>query len=233
MEAYFSQPLKEEFPRKERVLTPPTAGPIQPWTIEEVRKVVKKMKVGKATGPDGVPVEVWKSLGEPGLQWLTKFMNNIARSARIPTAWRDSIIVPIFKSKGDVMDCANYRGIKLIAHTMKIYERLVDMRLRDVVEIASDKFGFVPDRSTIDVIFIARQLMEKYREKNKPSHIAFLDLKKAYDRLPRTVLWQVMRERGIPEYMVKMIQDMYEGATARVRTVHGTTSKFTIAVGVH
>ncbi|EYB99716.1 hypothetical protein Y032_0120g901 [Ancylostoma ceylanicum] len=42
-----------------------------------------------------------------------------------------------------------------------------------------------------------------------------------------------MRERGIPEYIVKMIQDMYEGATTRVRTVHGTTSKFTIAVGVH
>ncbi|EYB97149.1 hypothetical protein Y032_0143g2418 [Ancylostoma ceylanicum] len=124
-------------------------------------------------GYDGVPVEVWKSLGEPGLQWLTKFLNNIARSARIPKAFRDSIIVPIFKSKGDVMDCANYRGIELIAHTMKIYERLVEMRVSDVVEIASDQFGFVPDRSTIDAIFIARQLMEKYREKNKPCHIAF------------------------------------------------------------
>ncbi|EYC35682.1 hypothetical protein Y032_1001g3351 [Ancylostoma ceylanicum] len=47
---YFSQLLNEELPRKERVVTPPTAGPVQPWTIEEVRKVVKKMKVGKATG---------------------------------------------------------------------------------------------------------------------------------------------------------------------------------------
>ncbi|EYB93875.1 hypothetical protein Y032_0178g687 [Ancylostoma ceylanicum] len=99
-------------------------------------------------------------------------------------AWRDSIIVPIFKSEGDVMDCANYRGIKLIVHTTKIYERLVDIRLRDVVEIAPDKFGFVPERSTIDAIFIARQVMEKYREKNNPCHIAFLDLEKAYDRLP-------------------------------------------------
>ncbi|EYB84789.1 hypothetical protein Y032_0310g2114 [Ancylostoma ceylanicum] len=72
-----------------------------------------------------------------------------------------------------MMDCANYRGIKLIAHTMKIYEHLVDMRLRDVVEIASDQFGFVPEKSTTDAIFIARQAMEKYREKNKPCHIAF------------------------------------------------------------
>ncbi|EYC28016.1 hypothetical protein Y032_0008g29 [Ancylostoma ceylanicum] len=121
---YFLQLLNEEFPRKERVVPPPTAGSVQPWAIDEVRKVVKKMKVGKATGPDGVPVEVWKSLGKPGLQWLTEFLNNIARSARIPKAWGDSIIVPVFKSKSDVMDCANYRGIKLIAHTMKIYEAL-------------------------------------------------------------------------------------------------------------
>ncbi|EYC15073.1 hypothetical protein Y032_0038g3616 [Ancylostoma ceylanicum] len=138
--------------------------------------------------------------------------------ARIPQAWRDSIIVPIFKRKGDVMDCTNYRGIKLIAHTMKIYERLVDMRLRGVVEIAPDQFGFIPERSAIDAIFIARQVMEKYREKNKPCHIAFLDLEKAYDRLPRSILWEVMRERGIPEYMVNIVQDMYDGATARVRT---------------
>ncbi|EYC05888.1 hypothetical protein Y032_0079g1241 [Ancylostoma ceylanicum] len=229
---YFSHLSNEEFPRKERVSTPPTAGPIQAWTIEEVRKVVKKMKVGKAAGPDGVPVEVWKSLGELGLQWLTTFFSNITWSARIPQARKDSVIVPVFKRKGDVIDCANYRGIKLIAHTMKIYERLVDMRPRDVVEIASDQFAFIPERSVIDAIFIARQVMEKYREKDRSCHIAFLDLEKAYDRLPQTILWEVMRERGIPEYMVNIVQDMHDGATARVHTVHGTTSKFTIAVGV-
>ncbi|KIH68707.1 hypothetical protein ANCDUO_00956 [Ancylostoma duodenale] len=70
---------------------------------------------------------------------------------------------------------------------MKIYERLLDMRLRDMVEIVSDQFGFVPKRSTMDVIFIASQVMEKYREKNKPCHIASLDLEKAYDSADGTV----------------------------------------------
>ncbi|EYC00665.1 hypothetical protein Y032_0114g462 [Ancylostoma ceylanicum] len=71
---------------------------------------------------------------------------------------------------------------------MKVYERLLDSRLRDMVEIAADQFGFTPERSTIDAIFIARQVMEKYREKNKPCHIAFLDMEKAYDKLPRALL---------------------------------------------
>ncbi|EYB81397.1 hypothetical protein Y032_0384g394 [Ancylostoma ceylanicum] len=158
--AYFAHLLNEEFPRKKNFLDEPVAGPVQPWTVNEVRKAVKKMKVGKAPGTDGILMEAWRSLGELGLQWLTKFFNNISRSANIPEAWKDSIIVPIFKRKGDVMDCANYRGIKLIAHTMKIYERLPDMRLREMVEISPDQFGFVPERSTIDAIFIARQVME-------------------------------------------------------------------------
>ncbi|EYB93809.1 hypothetical protein Y032_0178g644 [Ancylostoma ceylanicum] len=194
---------------------------------------MKKMKAGKASGPDGIPVEAWRSLGELGVRWLTMFFNNITRSEKIPEAWKDSIIVPIFKRKGDAVNCVNYRGIKLIAHTMKIYERLLDTRLRDMVEIASDQFGFVQERSTIDAIFIARQVMEKYREKNKPCHLAFLDLEKAYDRLLRAELWEVMRERGIPEYMVRTVQVMYDGSTARVRTSHGITSKFDITVGVH
>ncbi|EYC43100.1 hypothetical protein Y032_0503g2638 [Ancylostoma ceylanicum] len=230
---YFEHLLNEEFPRKPKAPAEPVAGPMQPWTADEVRKAIKKMKAGKATGPDGIPVEAWRSLGELGVRWLTEFFNNITRSAKMPEAWRDSIIVPIFKRKGDAMNCTNYRGIKLIAHTMKIYERLLDMRLREMVEISPDQFGFVPERSTIDAIFIARQLMEKYREKNKPCHLAFLDLEKAYDRLPRTVLWEVMRERGIPECMVRTVQVMYDGSTARVRTSHGMTSKFDITVGVH
>ncbi|EYC40921.1 hypothetical protein Y032_0589g367 [Ancylostoma ceylanicum] len=114
---------------------------------------------------------------------------------------------------------------------MKIYERLLDMRLRDMVEIASDQFGFVPERSTIDAIFIARHVQEKYRERNKPCHIAFLDLEKHMTGC-RAVIWDVMRERGIPEYMVKTVQVMYEGTTAKVRTSLGTTSKFDITVGV-
>ncbi|EYC32479.1 hypothetical protein Y032_0003g1602 [Ancylostoma ceylanicum] len=128
------------------------------------------------------------------------------------------------------MDCANYRGIKLTAHTMKVYERLLDSRLRDMVEIAADQLGFTPERSTIDLYCPSS---DGEISRNKPCHIAFLDLEKAYDKLPRALLWEVLRERGIPEYMVRTILDMYEKSTTRVRTTHGTTSKFEISVAVH
>ncbi len=80
---------------------------------------------------------------------------------------RDSVIIPIYKEKGDIQDCGNYRGIKPMSHTMKIWERIIDRRLREETTIGVEQFGFMPGRGTTDAIFAVRQLMEKHREKQK------------------------------------------------------------------
>ena len=86
----------------------------------EVKEALKRMKGGKATGPDGIPVEVWRCLGDIAIVWLTKLFNRIFRSNKMPEEWRRSILVPIYKNKGDIQSCTNYRGIKLMSHTMKL-----------------------------------------------------------------------------------------------------------------
>ncbi len=96
---------------------------------EEVRKDLRRMKGGKAEGPDKIPVEAWRSLGEMAVGWLTRLFNGILEGERMPNEWRKSVLVPIFKNKGDVQSCSNYRGIKLLSHTMKIWERVVETRL--------------------------------------------------------------------------------------------------------
>ncbi|VDL75520.1 unnamed protein product [Nippostrongylus brasiliensis] len=112
-EEYFKGLLNEEFPRESVRDAEPVEGPMQLWTAEEVQKAVMKMKVGKAVGPDRVPVEIWNALGGYGIGRLTRFLNKITAEGRMPEAWRDSFIVPIFKQKGDAMECSNYRGIEL------------------------------------------------------------------------------------------------------------------------
>ncbi|KAK3570391.1 hypothetical protein QTP86_019262 [Hemibagrus guttatus] len=97
------------------------------------------MKSGKAVGPDDIPVEVWKCLGEAAVEFLTSLFNRVLESERMPEEWRRSVLVPIFKNKGDVQSCSNYRGIKLMSHTMKLWERVVEARLRKVVEIYLEK----------------------------------------------------------------------------------------------
>ncbi|KAK3525760.1 hypothetical protein QTP70_007516 [Hemibagrus guttatus] len=133
----------------------------------------------------------------------------------MPEEWRRSVLVPIFKNKGDVQSCSNYRGIKLMSHTVKLWERVVEARLRKVVEICEQQYGFMPRKSTTDAIFALRILMEKYRDGQRELHCVFVDLEKAYDRVPREELWYCMRKSGVAEKYVRVVQDMYE----RSRTV--------------
>ena len=102
---------------------------------------------------------------------LWDLMQGIYEQEKIPTEWRDSVIIPIYKETGDIQDCGNYRGIKLMSHTMKIWERIIDRRLREETTIGDEHFGFMPGRGTTDAIFAVRQLMEKHRGKQKGLHI--------------------------------------------------------------
>ena len=152
---------------------------------EEVRENMQRMNNGNAVGPDDIPVEVWKCLGESVLKLLTKLYNRTMESERMPEEWRDSVIIPIFKNKGDRQSYSNYIGIKLIGHTMKLWERIIERRLRRYLIFSNQQYGFMPGKSTADALFALRVLMEKYREGQKEQHCVFMDLEKAYDKVPR------------------------------------------------
>ena len=79
---------------------------------------------------------------------------------KVPYIWRKRILIPIFKNKGDITNCGNYRGIKLMYHSndMKLYERVHANRLRNIVSISEEQLGFVTGTSTTDAIFALRQL---------------------------------------------------------------------------
>ena len=199
----------------------------------EVRKSMQSMKNGKALGPDDIPVEVWKCLGEPAVDFLTNLFNRILGGEPMPDDWRKSTIVPIYKNKGDAQECGNYRGIKLTSHSMKVWERVIDARVRKEVEIGDQQYGFMPGRSTMDAIFGLRILAEKYREGQKELHCVFIDLEKAYDRVPREEVWFCLRSAGVAEAYIRVMQDMYENSKTMVRCAVGTTEDFGVKVGLH
>ena len=155
------------------------------------------------------------------------------QSGKMPYEWRESTITPIYKYKGDHMNCSNYRGIKLLSHTMKLWERIIDQRLRDIVSISDGQFGFKSGVGTTDAIFVIRTLCEKYREGNKPLDMVFVDLEKAYDTVPCEVLRRCVRKQNIPEEYIRLVQDMYQDATTRVTTKRGMSEQFEVGIGLH
>ncbi|KAK3527836.1 hypothetical protein QTP86_006924 [Hemibagrus guttatus] len=231
---YFEELMNEENEREKRVEgVNSVEQKVDKIRKDEVRKALKRMKSGKAVGPDDIPVEVWKCLGEAAVEFLTSLFNRVLESERMPEEWRRSVLVPIFKNKGDVQSCSNYRGIKLMSHTMKLWERVVEARLRKVVEICEQQYGFIPRKSTTDAIFALRILMEKYRNGQRELHCVFVDLEKAYDRVPREELWYCMRKSGVAEKYVRVVQDMYERSRTVVKCAVGQTEEFKVEVGLH
>ncbi|KAK3530878.1 hypothetical protein QTP70_003626 [Hemibagrus guttatus] len=231
---YFEELMNEENGREKRVEgVNSVEQKVDKIRKDEVRKALKRMKSGKAVGPDDIPVEVWKCLGEAAVEFLTSLFNRVLESERMPEEWRRSVLVPIFKNKGYVQSCSNYRGIKLMSHTMKVWERVVEARLRKVVEICEQQYGFMPRKSTSDAIFALRVLMEKYRDGQRELHCVFVDLEKAYDRVPSEELWYCMRKSGVAEKYVRVVQDMYERSRTVVRCAVGQKKEFKVEVGLH
>ena len=177
---YFEELMNVENERGERTDRAQAVNQEVPQiSKEEVRAAMERMKRGKAVGPDDIPAEAWSCLGELAVDFLARLFNNILATEKMPEEWRQSILVPIFKNKGDAQSCNNYRGIKLISHSMKLWERVVEARLRREVDISEQQYGFMPGKSTTDALFALRMLMEKYREGQQELHCVFVDLEKA------------------------------------------------------
>ena len=95
------------------------------------------MKLRKVVGLDGILIEVWRYLGEVGVKWLTNFFNKICLTKKMTNKWRKNILVSLYMNKGDIQSCSNYYGIKLMCHTIKLWERVMQN-----IKIIENQFRF-------------------------------------------------------------------------------------------
>ena len=158
-------------------------GPIEPFAMNEVERALGIMRNGKVSGP----TEIFKkhlAASPHGKQVILQIANEILNGKNMPHDWRMSTVVPIYMKKGSVMDCASYQGVKLLEHGMKVVERFLGKRLRRLVKVERMQFGFMPGRSTVDVIFILMRMRKSYRK----LLICFVEVEEAFDRVPRKVI---------------------------------------------
>ena len=201
-------------------------GPVERVSREEVVKAIREMKAGKAAGPSEVSVEMIAASGEMGIGVMVELCQGVLNGRE---CWMSILVL----RKVDAMSCEAYRGVKLLEHAMKIVEKVLEKRLRRVVKVNEMQFGFMPGKGTIDAVFILRRLQEEYLEKEKRLYMCFVDLEKAFDRVPRKVVEWALRKRGVPEVMVKAVMSLYEGSKTRVRVGQELSEEFEVKVGVH
>lgn len=230
---YYSTLLNEEFPHDTLDEIPPLYGPLEQITADEVKRALSKTKNGKAVGPDEIPSELLKMCGTSGISWLTSLFNLILSQGKMPDEWRKSNLIPFYKNKGDVADCGNYRAIKLTSHALKIWEIVIANRIVEITEITPNQCGFTRGVGTTDAIHTIRILMEKYKALKKDLHLVFVDLEKAFDRVPRKLIWQALRAQSVPEHYILVLQDMYNDVKTKVVSPAGISEEFEVKVGVH
>ncbi|KAK3551381.1 hypothetical protein QTP70_016644 [Hemibagrus guttatus] len=173
-------------------------------TQAEVTEVVQQLLGGKAPGVDEIRPEYLKSLDVVGLSWLTCLCNIAWRSGTVPLDWATGVVVPLFK-KGDRRVCSNYRGITLLSLPGKVYSRVLERRIRPVLE-GSWEFA-------------------------QPVHMCFVDLK-AFDRVPRGILWEVLWEYGVRGPLLRAVRSLYNRSRSLVRIASCKSDLFPVHVGL-
>ena len=136
-------------------------------TVSETVKAIKLLSPGKDPGSDAIPAEIYKAGGTNVAKKMTGLFRHIMwRKEVIPQEFKDASIIHLFKRKGNLQLCDNHPGISLLSVAGKVLARALLNRLNEHLKQAGllpeSQSGFRKDRGTIDMIFTARQLQEKW-----------------------------------------------------------------------
>ena len=163
----------------------------QPPTLRELTTALGKLKTGKAGGNSNILPEMVKVACDDSefKCLLLDLVHSVWEEQRVPREWADAILVPIPK-KGNLSSCDNWGGIALLDVVGKVVARVVQLRLQQVAEeeLPESQCGFRRGRGCADMLFVIRQLVEKAAEHKSKQFLLFVDLKKAYDSVPRAAM---------------------------------------------
>ena len=151
--------LFEDERNEEHIVEKNSEGP--PIMRDEVRAALKRMKPGKAPGPDNITTEMIEALEESGIEKITVLLNEIYDTGKIPKDMSKSIFIALPKKTGAI-ECELHRTISLMSHVTKILLRIIMMRTRNRIkrEIAEEQCGFVEGKGTINATYILRTITE-------------------------------------------------------------------------
>ena len=205
---------------------------LEPDILEyEVKWALESILTNKASGGDGIPVELFQILKEDVVKVLHSICQQICKTQQWPQDWKRSVFIPIPK-KGNTKERSNQSTIALISHISKVMLKILQARLQQYMnrELPDVQAGFRKGRGTRDQIANICWIIEKAREVQK--NICFIDYAKAFDCVDHNKVWKILQEMGILDHLTCLLRNLYAGQEETARTGHGTTYWFQIGNGI-
>ena len=189
-------------------------------TEGEVLGAINRLKLRAASGSDEILPEMMKCTPRYLINPIVALFNQIFTTSKYPKVWNKSIVIPIYK-KGDPSVPDNYRGISLTSCFSKVFTCIITDRLNDWVEtnnlLGEEQAGFRRGYSTIDNVFVLHSIIQRYLLRRRKVYVAFVDLKKAFDRVDRKILWEILGKYGLEGRLLEMVKAIYHQVQCCVR----------------
>ena len=161
----------------------------------KVKWALGSITMNKASGGDGIPVELFQMLKDDAVKVLHSICQQIWKTHQRPQDWKRSVFIPIPK-KGNAKECSNYHTIAVISHASKVMLKILQTRFQQCVncEPPDVQAGFRKGRGTRDQIANIRWIIEKARKFQKNIYFCIIDYAKAFDCVDHNKLWKILKE---------------------------------------
>ena len=186
---------------------------LEPDILEcEVKWALESITMNKASGGDGIPVELFQILKDDAVKVVHSVCQQIWKIQQWPQNWKRSVFISIPK-KGNAKECSNHCTTALISHASKVMLKILQARPQKYVslELSSIQVGFRKGKGTRDQVANIRWITEKAREFQKNMYFYFIDYTKAFDCVDHNKLWKILQEMGISDHLTCLLRNLYAG----------------------
>ena len=186
--------------------------------------MIKKLKSGISPDFYGMHSELLIHAGKGILESLLTVFNNIRTTKKVPEMWRNVLITMIYKNKGSHMDLEKYRGIFLTVIVSKLFERMLQNRMKSNLDrVSKFQSGSRSGRGPPDNLYLLRSCLDYRKYMNKSTYVTTYDYKQAFDSLWIQDCLLSLRRLGVEDYLLQLIYEMNRNTIFQVKTPYGLT----------
>ena len=213
---------------KERESELEKARDVSEINVKELNMAIRKLKRGKAIGLDKIPNEALIETEEVARKCIVEVFNQTNKIKEMPEKWQEGELNRLYKGKGKKGKCSNERGITLSSNLGKLYERVINERIKKDVNMTWAQAGGRKGAATTDHILLMKEIIQTTTQKKETLYMVFLDVTKAFDKAWLSGILHVLHNCGVQDRHWLIVKRMNENLKARIRTRFGHTRRISI-----